>query len=155
MSASETTQEFSAHFDKVDLENRLLEIEGTIMRNDAGKAEVVQEFFREIHSLKGAAATLQLDDVSHFLHAYEDAIGVLSKNIHRIIAVRNPEIFDFLLRGLDLIQRLADEQSGSGDPLKDQEDLFNLHIRMMLEARQIVDCADDYLELGEVEVSLF
>lgn len=152
---SEATQEFESHFDKVALENQLLEIEGAFVRNEANKAEVVQEFFREIHSLKGAAATLQLNDVSRFLHAYEDAIGVLSKNVHRIVAFRNPDIFDFMLRGLDLIQRLVDQLSSGDGALKDQEELFNFHIRMMLEARQIVEFEDEYLEMGELEESLF
>lgn len=156
MITAEAVEEFSSHFDKVDLENRLLEMEGALTRNTEEKAGIVQGLFREIHSLKGTAGILKLEPVAVFLHSYEDALGVLSHSIHRIVAVKKNEVFDFFLQSLDLIERMTSEFSSEPEKvLKDQKQLFSFYIRMILEAREIMENEEDYFTFEALNEDLF
>lgn len=151
-----TIEEFSGHFNKVDLENRFLNMEGVLARNSEEKIEVVQGIFREIHSLKGTAAMLKLEPMAVFLHSFEDALGVLSRNIRQITGIRKTEIFDYFLQGLDLLERLIVEFGNNPEcVLKDQKQLFSFYIRMLLEARTIIEQQDDYFEFAALDEDSF
>lgn len=155
MSDPAALDEFQDQFDKVGLENLLLEIERSLTNGSDDKAELVQEYFRAIHSLKGVAATVNLSDIGHFLHAYEEAVGVLSKNMHSIVAVRNPEVFDYFLRGLDVVDQLIDFARNERGVLKDEPTLFNLYLQMTLDGRELAGKEDEYFELSALDESLF
>lgn len=152
----EAIEEFSLHFDKGLLESSLLELEGALSRNSDEKVEVVQALFREIHSLKGSSGMLKLDPITKFLHAYEDALGVLSRGIHQISAVKKNEVFDFFLQGLDLTERLLDEFTADPEcELKDQKQLFSFYVRMLVEARSIMEQGEEYFEFEALNEELF
>lgn len=155
MPQSDRLDEFRSHFDKTGLENLLLELEEQLTHNGPRKSTVVQQFFRAIHSLKGAAGTLELDAINRFLHAYEDAIGVASNDIHRIVGVKSVEIFDFYLHALDLVDRLIAFEEKSDQPLKDNKELFSFYIRMILDSQQVLEREDALFELAELDEDLF
>jgi len=152
----EAVEEFASHFDKTGLENRLLEMEGALTRNTDDRTEIVQGLFREIHSLKGTSGILKLDPVTVFLHAYEDALGVLSRSIHQIVGVKKNEVFDFFLQSLDLIERMLIEFANHPETvLKDQKQLFSFYIRLIVEGRQIVNHEEDYFHFSALSEDLF
>jgi chemotaxis protein histidine kinase CheA len=152
----EAIEEFSAHFNKVDLENQFLNMEGVLARNSEEKVDIVQGIFREIHSLKGTSAILKLEPITVFLHTFEDALGVLSRNIRQINAVKNTTIFDFFLQCLDLLECLiTDFKNNPECILKDQEQLFRFYVRMILEARMIIERQDDYFEFTALDENIF
>lgn len=149
-------EEFSGHFNKVDLENRFLNMECALSRNCEERADIVQGIFREIHSLKGTAGLLKLDPITAFLHTFEDALGVLSNNVRRIVVVKKSELFDFFLQSLDLVERLLLEfESNPECVLKDQKHLFSFYVRMIADARQIIEKQDDYFEFAALDESAF
>lgn len=154
--SADSIVEFKGHFNKVDLENRFLAMEGALNRQSDDKAEIVQSIFREIHSLKGTAGMLKLDPVATFLHSFEDALGVLSRNIRRIVGIIRNDVFDFFLQGLDLVERLlAEYESSPRCVLKDQKRLFSFYVRMLVDARQIVQRSEDYFEFEALDESAF
>ncbi|HEY4330976.1 MAG TPA: Hpt domain-containing protein, partial [Ilumatobacteraceae bacterium] len=55
--------------------------------------EVVVEIFREVHTLKGAAAVVGFEDVGHYAHGVEEKLGLLRTGEAAI----TPRIIDALL----------------------------------------------------------
>lgn len=156
MIALDALEEFSGHFDKVALENRLLEIEGAISGNTSTKSEVVQALFRDIHSLKGTSGMLKLDRISQFLHVYEDALAIVSKGIHQIVAVKDVGAFDFFLQGLDLIERLSRHYAERPKlVLKDQPEIFRTYIGLLLAARRMMEHSEEYFVFTALDEGLF
>ncbi|NRB40779.1 MAG: Hpt domain-containing protein [Pseudomonadales bacterium] len=153
---ADNIEEFSQHFDKVELENEFLGMEAALNQNTADKKDIVQNIFRTIHSLKGTAAILEIPALIEFLHMYEEVLGIISKNGEQIQGIKRPEAFDFFLQGLDLLERLVTALRDNNDLiLKDQKELFNFYIRMMLEARTIMENQEDYFHFVALDEDLF
>lgn len=153
---TDTVEEFHTNFNKVALENQMLQLEGVLTRNDEGKSEVIQGVFREVHSLKGTAAILEIEPLTSFLHIFEDMLGIISRNILEISGVKKVEIFDYLLQSLDLVERLA--LALRDDPayvLKDNKQLFGFYIRMIVDARDVIGNPDQYFEFTKLDENLF
>jgi two-component system chemotaxis sensor kinase CheA len=60
-------------------------------------ADVIAEIFREVHTLKGSAAVVGFDDVSHHAHAVEERLGELRSGAVTL----TPSIVDALLAAVD------------------------------------------------------
>jgi len=99
--------DFSNNFDKTGLENLFLQLEKALTKNTAEKKKIVQEAFREVHSLKGTASFLQNKSLTDLLHSLEDLLGIISGSVHQIRGVKDPKIFDIFFEGLDLVEDLA------------------------------------------------
>ncbi|MBN1483233.1 MAG: hybrid sensor histidine kinase/response regulator [Chloroflexia bacterium] len=63
------------------------------------QAEILEELFRHVHSLKGAARAVQLKPIEELAHGMEDVFGAAKRGSIHLDA----EIFDLLYQGLDLI----------------------------------------------------
>lgn len=149
-------EEFILHFDKMELENQFLGMENALMENTADKQEKVQSLFREIHSLKGTAAILKIPDLIKFLHIYEEALGVISRNIHQLVGIRRKDVFDFFFRGLDLVERLTFTLRDSPNLIiKNNKELFNFYIQTIVDAREIVANQEVYFEFAALDEDLF
>lgn len=152
----DAVDEFSSHFDKNGLEMQLFELENALINNLDSKSHIVQSLFREIHSLKGTSAFLNIDQLTHFMHKFEDVIGLLSNNIQRITAVRRTEIFDYFLQSFDLLEKLLmTYQKDSKFVLKDNESFFGFYIRLINEFRNIQENTDQYLVLSAIDEDRF
>lgn len=153
---TDSINEFSTHFDKVELENEFLGMEAALNQNTADKKEIVQKLFRAIHSLKGTAGILEIHVLIEFLHIYEEVLGIISKNSEQIDGIRKPEAFDFFLQGLDLLEKLVTALQKDPDlVLKDQKELFNFYIRLMVEAKEMLENQDEYFQFCELDEDLF
>ncbi|MEM9347335.1 MAG: chemotaxis protein CheA [Planctomycetota bacterium] len=77
--------------------------------DEEGQGELLNASFRALHTIKGAASFLGLDNVINFAHVAEDALNRLRKGE---IAV-STEVMDALLQSADIV-RSQIEQLGSG-----------------------------------------
>ncbi len=67
--------------------------------------ELMNEIFRPIHSIKGAAQFIGLERSSHLAHRLEDLLDLLRKGERP----STPEVVELLISARDLIVKLADE----------------------------------------------
>jgi two-component system chemotaxis sensor kinase CheA len=103
--------------ERLEAANRqLLALEAS--SDPAADAELVVEIFREVHSLKGAAAAVGLSDVRDLSHSLETLFERARSG-----EVLNPDVFDVVYQALDTIGSLIDGQSSSDGP---DADIANL-----------------------------
>ena len=93
----------------------LLELEREGIDNEA-LSKVYTRLARHLHTLKGSAASLGLQDLSSIAHKLEDALAPLRKDIQPMPR----SLVDMLLHGLDLfLLRAQAHADGRGDALPD------------------------------------
>ena len=93
----------------------LLELEREGLDNEA-LGKVYTRLARHLHTLKGSAASLGLQDLSSIAHKLEDALAPLRKDIKPMPR----SLVDMLLHGLDLfLLRAQAHADGRGDALPD------------------------------------
>jgi two-component system, chemotaxis family, sensor kinase CheA len=73
------------------------------LEDSPADAELLQVVFRNMHTLKGNAATVGLDDVAQFAHIVEDLLDRVSS---RAIAL-TPELTTVLLRSVDVLRSMV------------------------------------------------
>jgi chemotaxis protein histidine kinase CheA len=96
----------------------LLELEREGIDNEA-LGKVYTRLARHLHTLKGSAASLGLQDLSSIAHKLEDALAPLRKDIKPMPR----SMVDMLLHGLDLfLLRAQAHAEGRGDALPDPTD---------------------------------
>ena len=93
----------------------LLELERESIDNDT-LAKIYTRLARHLHTLKGSAASLGMQDLSSIAHKLEDALAPLRKDIQPMPRA----LVDTLLHGLDLfLLRAQAHAEGRGDSLPD------------------------------------
>lgn len=75
------------------------------LETEPGNVSVLDEAFREAHSIKGAARMLGLPDIEKLSHRIEDLLGAARKGS----AVLGSEIYTRLYKGLDALGSLINE----------------------------------------------
>lgn len=96
----------------------LLELEREGLDNEA-LGKVYTRLARHLHTLKGSAASLGLQDLSSIAHKLEDALAPLRKDIKPMPR----SLVDMLLHGLDLfLLRAQAHAEGRGEALPDPTD---------------------------------
>src|SRR5687768_3340273 len=94
--------------DLLDLERGVLEAEAL--------TKAYARLGRHLHTLKGSAASLGLQDLSEIAHKLEDALAPLKSNPQKMPR----QIVDVLLHGLDIfLLRVQAHADGRGDTLPD------------------------------------
>lgn len=98
---------------KIEGAEHIQRLEEGILRleTEPENAVVLEEAFREAHSLKGAARMLGLTGVETLSHRIEDILGAAKKGSVPL----SSEIIDRLYKGLDAIRNLAKE-AVTGEP---------------------------------------
>lgn len=74
--------------------------------------DLLDQIFRALHTIKGAASFLNLGEVTSFAHAAEDALNKLRKGEAQV----NEDVIDAMLRSVDVLRHQLNELS-SGSPL--------------------------------------
>lgn len=103
--------------------------------------ELLNEIFRPIHSIKGAAQFTGLDKSSRLTHRLEDLLDLL-RNGERS---SNPEVVELLISGRDLIACLADELENTQSEISSIDDMV-AQITTIIEATET--------SVGNVESSI-
>jgi len=94
--------------DLLDLERGVLDTEGL--------TKAYQRLGRYLHTLKGSAASLGLQDLSEIAHKLEDALAPLRASVQQMPR----QVVDVLLHGLDIFMlRVHAHADGRGDTLPD------------------------------------
>ena len=154
--SSEKVEEFASYFEKDSLESDLLRMEEAFKKNTDDKKDIVQHVFREVHSLKGTAGMLKITPLLYFLHAYEDALGVLSKNVHSVESVKDEALFDFFLSGLDLVDEILRALRENEDMLiKENPHLLSKFVDALLKGDHIIKNCEGYLQMASLDEDLF
>ncbi|TVR70431.1 MAG: chemotaxis protein CheA [Spirochaetaceae bacterium] len=87
----------------------MLESNILVLENDPGNSDAVDELFRAAHTLKGGAATVQMDELAEFTHLVEDALDAIREGK---VSVSAP-VVDTLLTATDITKAmLTDRQAG-------------------------------------------
>lgn len=94
-------------FMEANMQVEALEQNILVLENDPSNREAVDEIFRAAHTLKGGAATVQMNDLSSFTHLVED---VLDEIRNGSIGV-NEDIVDVLLASIDIIKGILEAKS--------------------------------------------
>lgn len=90
------------------LTNGLLKLEKV---DPSEKPALVEEIFREAHSLKGAARAVDMADIEQLCQAMESVFSACKRDAITL----SPAAFDVLHRTLDVVTDLVESDSGQGD----------------------------------------
>lgn len=105
-----------------ELAERLAAINAGLLALEQGaepaqQTALLEELFRHVHSLKGAARAVNLKPIEEMAHGMEDVFGAAKRGT----VVLSAPLFDLLYQGLDLIGAVMSsiEASGQVDPSLD------------------------------------
>merc|ERR1711964_781162 len=89
-------------YDEVDLQIDLFEQNILALETNPGDSEAVSEIFRAVHTLKGAAATVQMSELTHFTHTVEDVLDEIRSGNAAVTG----EVVELLLTAIDTIKNM-------------------------------------------------
>lgn len=115
-------------FAEAEMQVEALESNVLVLENDPGNHDAIDEIFRAAHTLKGASATVQMDELSEFTHLVEDVLD----------RIRNDEItvdgsiVDTLLSSIDVVKAML-ETRGNGEVYGEDTEPLKATLRGLLE----------------------
>lgn len=99
-----------------------------VLENDPSDHDAIDEIFRAAHTLKGAAATVQMTKLSEFTHLVEDVLDAIRSN--EVMA--SEQVVDILLNSIDVIKAMLAAQKEGTTYDEDISDL-QAKLRSLLE----------------------
>lgn len=87
------------------------------LENDPNDVSVVNEIFRNAHTLKGMSATMGFNKIAELTHEMEDVLDLIRNNQLKV----TEDIIETIFKCLDSLQEMI-ENVGNGDP----EDLVDV-----------------------------
>jgi two-component system chemotaxis sensor kinase CheA len=101
----------------------------------AQRSTLLEELFRHVHSLKGAARAVEIKPIEELAHGLEDVFGAAKRGTIQL----SPALFDLLYQGLDLVGTImASLETGHGvDPALDLPG-YLVHLARAWRAQPIV-----------------
>ncbi len=81
------------------------------LEEDPDQADLIEEIFREAHSLKGAARMINFKTIEGIAHHMETILGKIKNNELEL----SPKISDLILKGLDTIEGIVENISEGGE----------------------------------------
>lgn len=110
-------------FAEADMQVEMLEQNILVLEHDTGNAEAIDEIFRAAHTLKGASATVQMNELASFTHIMEDVLDdIRSGKIQTSAAT-----IDLLLEAIDVIKAML---TARADGAVYEEDVSGLKNRL-------------------------
>ncbi len=98
------------YFSEADLQVDALEQNILVLENEPTNLDAINEIFRAAHTLKGASATVQMDELTGFTHLIEDVFDEIRSGK----VTPDSELIDVFLSALDTIKEmLAARKQGS------------------------------------------
>ena len=95
---------------EADMQVETLESNILVLENDPGNADAIDEIFRAAHTLKGGAATVQMNELAEFTHLVEDALDEIRSGR---VSIQEGTI-DTLLVAIDVIKAMLAERQNGG-----------------------------------------
>ncbi|MBL0926728.1 MAG: chemotaxis protein CheA [Phycisphaerales bacterium] len=90
------------------------------LESEPASAALLDQIFRALHTIKGAASFLSLGALTGFAHAAEDALNRLRKGEIRV----TPPVIDAMLRSVDVLRGQLTAIGGGYEPSPGPEDLI-------------------------------
>lgn len=94
-------------FVEAELQVELLEQNILVLEKDSGNADAIDEIFRAAHTLKGASATVQMDELTQFTHLVEDVFDSIRDGKSFVDEI----LVDLLLNSVDIIKAMLEARS--------------------------------------------
>jgi two-component system chemotaxis sensor kinase CheA len=146
----ELLQEFVAESRErlADVENRLLAIEAAGSHADD---EMVNEVFRAVHSIKGAAGFLGLQKLGQLAHHLENVLNLVRN--HQLVP--DGGVTNVMLRSADLLRKMIDdvEQSDTVDISEQVDRLEQIVTELLAEESGSVETAENQATVAATQVS--
>ena len=120
------------------------------LADEPENVEVLNEIFRPIHSIKGAAQFIGLNRSSRLAHRLEDLLDLLRKGERP----SNPAIVELLIEASDLIVTLADELENSQAELSSVDDMVS-KITAEIEGGSVAETAATSDETEQVSSNVY
>ncbi|MEX2442861.1 MAG: chemotaxis protein CheA [Alkalispirochaeta sp.] len=95
---------------EADMQVETLESNVLVLENDPNNSDAVDEIFRAAHTLKGGAATVQMNELAEFTHLVEDTLDEIRSGRTRI----REGTIDTLLVAIDVIKAMLQERQNGG-----------------------------------------
>ncbi len=115
-------------FIEAEMQVDTLEQNILVLENDPSDHDAIDEIFRAAHTLKGAAATVQMTKLSEFTHLVEDVLDAIrSDEVHA-----SEQVVDILLNSIDVIKAILSAQKEGSTYDEDISDLQS-KLRSLLE----------------------
>ncbi|TVR34552.1 MAG: chemotaxis protein CheA [Spirochaetaceae bacterium] len=94
-------------FVEAELQVEALESNILVLESNPGDSDAIDEIFRAAHTLKGASATVQMNELAEFTHIVEDVLDAIRSGTAEV----NSERVDTLLRSIDVIKEMLTARS--------------------------------------------
>ncbi len=108
-------------FDEADLQIQILEQNILVLENNPSNRDAVDEIFRAAHTLKGASATVQMNELAEFTHVLEDVLDDIRSDVITI----SSEVVDTLLDSIDIIKAMLEARADGGTYDEDISSVVN------------------------------
>ncbi|OOE70660.1 chemotaxis protein CheA [Salinivibrio kushneri] len=107
-------------------------LERGLLALDLGAAnfESMNTIFRAAHSIKGGAATFNLDDISHFTHVMEALLDEAREGNRQL----DRQTIDILLRGVDCILAMLEAYENDAEYDKSEPDAVNAALNAIMDS---------------------
>ncbi|RKX84112.1 MAG: chemotaxis protein CheA [Spirochaetes bacterium] len=92
---------------EADLQVEILEQNILVLENNPDNMDSVDEIFRAAHTLKGASATVQMNELAGFTHIVEDLLDDIREGKVKVLA----HTVDVLLEAIDVIKEMLQYRS--------------------------------------------
>src|SRR6056297_1747045 len=116
-------------FIEAEMQVDTLEQNILVLENDPSDHDAIDEIFRAAHTLKGAAATVQMTKLSEFTHLVEDVLDAIRSNE----VTASEQVVDLLLNSIDVIKAMLAAQKEGSTYDEDISDL-QAKLRLLLES---------------------
>lgn len=94
-------------FSEAESQVQLLESNILVLENDPQNRDAIDEIFRAAHTLKGASATVQMEELTEFTHTVEDVFDEIRSSSSAVTG----ELVDVLLSAVDTIKEMLDARA--------------------------------------------
>jgi two-component system chemotaxis sensor kinase CheA len=101
------------------------------MESNPAEPEVLHNIFRVAHSLKGNAASLELNDLAGFAHVVEDLLEIFRGQK----AVPSPELISLLLKAVDELRGMVANAASAPQSLTPEQQELRKKIALQVEKR--------------------
>lgn len=93
-------------FEEAELQVEAFEQNVLHLENDPGNKDAIDEMFRAAHTLKGGAATVEMNEITQFTHLVENVLDEMrSENLKA-----EGNVIDILLNSVDIMKRMLRER---------------------------------------------
>lgn len=94
-------------YSEAEMQVEMLEQNILVLENDSSNEDAIDEIFRAAHTLKGAAATVQMAELAEFTHIVEDVLDEIRSGKLTV----DGDTIDLLLNSIDIIKEMLAQRS--------------------------------------------